>query len=91
MRTVRGSFQQRRSIDGFRAPAAGQPKSNGRNLFAFRDGTANPPTRCNLMNELVWAGSGEPNWAACGTYQVVRIIRMHVEFWDRVGLPSRRT
>jgi deferrochelatase/peroxidase EfeB len=91
-RTVRGVFQQRWSMDGFSGANRGpSPKNSPRNLFAFRDGTANPQTSdASLMNELVWAAAGEPSWAVGGTYQVVRIIRMHVEFWDRVGLTEQQ-
>jgi deferrochelatase/peroxidase EfeB len=93
MRTVRGTLQQRWTMDGFSSANRGPtPKSNPRNLFAFRDGTGNPlTTDASLMNELVWAGRDEPSWSAGGTYQVVRIIRMHVEFWDRVGLREQET
>ena len=31
------------------------------------------------MRQLVWTPGG-------GTYMAVRLIRMHLEFWDRVGL-----
>jgi deferrochelatase/peroxidase EfeB len=91
LRTVRGSLQQRWSIDGFSSASRGPtPQSNPRNLFAFRDGTANPATNdASLMNQLVWAADGEPKWAVGGTYQVVRIIRMQVEFWDRVALSEQ--
>jgi deferrochelatase/peroxidase EfeB len=92
LRTVRGSLQLRWNIDGFSSARRGpSPHNNPRNLFAFRDGTANPQTSdAALMNKLVWAGGGEPEWAAGGTYQVVRITRMHVEFWDRVGLGEQQ-
>jgi len=92
LRTVRGSLQLRWVIDGFQSPRRGPTaRNNPRNLFAFRDGTSNPLTTDPAqMQRLVWAGSGEPAWAVGGTYQVVRVIRMHVEFWDRVGLNEQQ-
>ncbi|MGH2895124.1 MAG: Dyp-type peroxidase [Solirubrobacteraceae bacterium] len=91
-RTVRGALQQRWTMDGFSGANRGpSPKNSPRNLFAFRDGTGNPQTTdSSLMSQLVWAGAGEPAWAVGGTYQVVRIIRMHVEFWDRVALTEQQ-
>jgi deferrochelatase/peroxidase EfeB len=92
VRAVRGSLQLRWNLDGFSgAPRGPSPHSSPRNLFAFRDGTANPDTADHAqMDELIWAAPDEPAWAAGGTYQIVRIIRQHVEFWDRVGLQEQQ-
>jgi deferrochelatase/peroxidase EfeB len=90
MSAVAGNLVVRWTIDGFQSAQRGpSPKNSRRNLFAFRDGTGNPDvTDAALMNQLIWVqpGAGEPAWAVGGTYLVARTIRMHVEFWDRVGL-----
>lgn len=90
LRAVAGRLAVRWTIDGFQSAQRGPTsRSNTRNLFAFRDGTANPEvTDAALMDQLIWvrAGTGEPAWTTGGTYMVVRTIRQHVEFWDRVGM-----
>ena len=95
MRATRDSMVVRWMVPGFNQPnTLGPGRTSTRNLLGFKDGTANlDPADTALMDDLVWvaAGGDEPAWAAGGSYHVVRIIRMRVEFWDRTPLRTQET
>ncbi len=64
-----------------------------RNLFGFKDGTANIlADDAAALDDHVWVSdSDEPTWMSGGSYLVARKIAMRIETWDRVRLSEQET
>jgi deferrochelatase/peroxidase EfeB len=85
---TRGGMQARFRMDGFVSPP--RPSGTPRNLLGFKDGISQPEG--TELRQLAWVteASGEPRWATGGSYHVVRLIRMLIEFWDRVSINEQQ-
>ncbi|KUJ68369.1 peroxidase, partial [Streptomyces albus subsp. albus] len=79
-------FDERYGLQGARPPGlVNMPLFPGDRL-----GTAHPDTASKReMNRLVWVGHEGPAWARGGSYQVLRIIGIHAEKWDRVPVAKQ--
>jgi deferrochelatase/peroxidase EfeB len=89
---TRAGMQIAYRMDGFQAPQ--RPNGVPRNHFGHMDGIANPNLADPYVaDRLLWVTdkTDEPAWARGGTYHVFRIIRMFIEFWDRVSLYEQQT
>ncbi|WAH95994.1 iron uptake transporter deferrochelatase/peroxidase subunit [Arthrobacter sp. MMS18-M83] len=86
-----GKVRVRWSQLGFgRTSSTSRAQTTPRNLFGFKDGTANLKVEDGtLLDQHVWATAGSRSgeaWMAGGSYLVSRRIRMHIEIWDRTSL-----
>lgn len=86
-----GTVSVRWSQLGFgRTSSTTQAQQTPRNLFGFKDGTANVMAEeTDALTEHVWvAASDDPRggWLAGGSYLVARRVNMTIETWDRQTL-----
>jgi deferrochelatase/peroxidase EfeB len=86
-----GTVAVRWSQLGFgRTSTTSTSQSTPRNLFGFKDGTANVKAEeTEDVHEHIWVGAGDDeraDWLAGGSYLVTRRINMTIEVWDRQPL-----
>ena len=84
IRKGRNKVTMKWSQSGF--AAIGDRMETPRNLFGFKDGTANVTTEKDF-DKVVWADSQD--WMKNGSYMAVRQIIMHLETWDRTNLQEQ--
>ncbi|MFF1919436.1 Dyp-type peroxidase [Streptomyces sp. NPDC058221] len=72
-------------IEGFRAENRVESgRGLARNPFHFTEGFGNPDDVRGVADRaLVRADQGEPDWAVGGSYQVVRVVQLATELWDK--------
>ena len=86
-----GTVSVRWSQLGFgRTSTTSTSQATPRNLFGFKDGTANVKAEeAAALDEHVWVGSDDSESAGClagGSYLVARRMAMTIEVWDRQPL-----
>ena len=85
-----GTVAVRWSQLGFgRTSSTSTAQATPRNLFGFKDGTANVKSEeAGALDEHIWvdATDGTDGWLAGGSYLVARRINMTIEVWDRQSL-----
>jgi deferrochelatase/peroxidase EfeB len=86
-----GTARIRWSQLGFgRTSSTSTAQATPRNLFGFKDGTANLKAEDpDAIAEFLWVGDEDQPWMREGTYLVTRKIRMTIENWDRVALAEQ--
>lgn len=87
-----GRASVRYSQMGFgRTSSTSSAQVTARNLFGFKDGTANIKVEDTKdVQDFVWVKKGDgPEWMVGGSYLVSRKIDMRIEIWDREPLEGQ--
>ncbi|MCW2770610.1 MAG: deferrochelatase/peroxidase EfeB [Aeromicrobium sp.] len=89
-----GRASVRYSQMGFgRTSSTSTAQVTARNLFGFKDGTANIKVEEKAdVDDFVWVHEKDgPDWLAGGSYLVSRKINMRIETWDREPLEGQES
>ncbi len=84
-----GTVAMRWAQLGFgRTSSTTRSQDTPRNLFGFKDGTANIRSdETDALDEFVWVPKGDaPDWFVGGSFLIARRINMSIEPWDRTSL-----